>query len=377
MARYTVSDGTVVLQGAAPWPAGAPLADMVYAPLVAEAAPGQPKPQHLLALGSDTAVYVLAAPGAAAAPTRAGSADLSAPMYRTRLEDEVDASAQRYRALFGGAVAGSSTSNSTSSGVLHETVPARTAGAPIVPADAASVDTMLDGPAHVLPPMPLLAERFLHLTLLKTLGGPPPLSAASDDLPAGGSSALVRSGRPLVAVEETDGDGASAAPAAVNKVTGQLEPTQDYLPSRASFDYLRNTFAQNTIVDAPLMLARAVRLDEMETDEDGTGTSSSSAKRKAAATPDKTAAGSSNSRERSGSHASTPSARGGPGGTPHSGSRGSGSARKKAHKQGTPLAKAAASTNGTPVANGSPKSRRKKTAGSNGSTPRNGTAAHS
>jgi hypothetical protein len=352
--QFRVVGEEVTSQGSAAWPQSDSLAGLVFAPVDAQGGgAGLNRPHRAMALGIQASVYVLCFEGDTHTPVRAGSADLTAPMYRTRLEDddadaETTAARRRFLNLFGFGA------DSTTQGAKGS-APAIAEGSLLLPSEGANLDAMLDGPSHNLPPMPLLTERFLQLTLLKTLGGPPPLNAEQGRADMGRDI-------PTVAVEDDDededaGEGASAG-AGLNGGSARdrgadngqggaapgaatfRQPKEDYLPSRTHFEYLQETFAKQQIVDAPLMLARTIHLDEML--EEDKATPSGAAKRKAKdVASDAAATPSSTPKVAKPDAATTP--------------LGSSTGKKKRSRRGatpTQAGKALASTNGTPLGNG-------------------------
>lgn len=369
--QFCVAGEEVTSQGSAAWPQSDPLAGLVFAPVDAQGGgAGLNRPHRAMALGMQASVYVLCLEGDTHTPVRAGSADLTAPMYRTRLEDddadaETTAARRQFLNLFG---FGAESATQGAKGSL----PAIAEGSLLLPSEGANLDAMLDGPSHNLPPMPLLTERFLQLTLLKTLGGPPPLNAEQGRADMGRDI-------PTVAVEDDDEDedagaganglngGSATDRGADNGQGGSVaatfrQPKEDYLPSRPHFEYLQETFAKQQIVDAPLMLARTIHLDEVL--EEDKATPSGAAKRKvkdvasdAAATPSSTPkmakpdtastpAGSSTGKKKRSRRGATPTQAGkAQASTPTQ-------AGKAQASTPTQVGKAPASTNGTPLGNG-------------------------
>ena len=225
--QYRVDGEQVATEGSVAWPPSEVLAGLVFAPVGAAqgSSAGQAQPHRAMALTVDASVYALHAQDDALAPVRAGSADLTEPMYRSRLEEgdgdaEATAARRRFMTLFG---FGAADKGARSAGPA-----ANAEGSLLLPSDGVSLDAMLEGPSHNLPPMPLLTERFLQMTLLKTLGGPPPLNAEQGPAEAGRSV-------PTLAIEEEDDDAdATVGDGGDMAAAGRMDTSQDAGAARAA-----------------------------------------------------------------------------------------------------------------------------------------------
>lgn len=156
-------------------------------------------------------------------------------MYSSRIE-EVDAMTQRFRNVFGlsagatsgGAAVGPGSTTTRPSGV-----------AAILPSETANADALLDAPAHMMAPATLIAERYLHLTLMNALGPAPELVEAESHQRSKSSSSGF-------------GAGASEDNQAMDVETPAAGGAS-YVPTAESMAYLKDTFRLGQVISAPMV----------------------------------------------------------------------------------------------------------------------------